>query len=70
MESIVPLFTGLPNFSFSDKAEFKTFMNCSFQFAFPESFQVTVCPDKFKLLLSTIFSVVDIAIIFIKPFEV
>ena len=70
IESIVPLFTGLPNFSFSDKAAFKTFVNCSFQFALPESFQVTVCPDKFKLLLSTIFCVVDTATNFNKPFAV
>ena len=36
IESIVADLMGFPNFSFSPKPAFKTFINCSYQFAFPD----------------------------------
>ena len=51
-----------------DTMQFKTFINCSYQLLFPASFHVTTCPDKFKLLLSTMFSVVETASNFNSPF--
>ena len=68
IESMVLDLIGFPNFSFSPNPAFSTLINCSYQFAFPESFQDTVWFARFKLLLSIIFSVVAILVTFSKPF--